>query len=92
MKLDTHGFEVPILEGAVRTLAETEVILIECYTFRIAPACLTFAEMCRYLGERGFRCIDLGDPLYRPHDDALWQMDLVFVRKDRPEFSYLGYR
>jgi len=48
--------------------------------------------MCRYLGERGFRCIDLVDPLYRRRDDAFWQMDLVFIRKDRPEFSHQGYR
>jgi FkbM family methyltransferase len=92
LKLDTHGFEVPILKGAAEALAAAEVLVVECYNFRIAPECLTFDEMCRYLGERGFRCIDLVDPLYRPRDDAFWQMDLVFIRKDRPEFSHQGYR
>jgi hypothetical protein len=43
------------------------------------------------MAQRGFRCIDLVDPMHRPHDDSLWQMDLVFARKDRPEFSYRGY-
>jgi FkbM family methyltransferase len=92
LKFDTHGFEVPILKGAANTLAKTDVIVMECYNFRIALECLTFDEMCRYLGERGFRCIDLVDPLYRPYDDSFWQMDLVFVRDSRPEFNYQGYR
>lgn len=92
LKFDTHGFEVPILQGAAATLARTEVIIMECYNFRIAPEALTFDEMCRFLGERGFRCIDLVEPMHRPRDDAFWQMDLVFVRADRPEFSYLRYR
>jgi hypothetical protein len=48
--------------------------------------------MCAYLGGLGFRCIDLVDPMYRPHDDALWQMDLVFLRQTRPEFTYTEYR
>jgi FkbM family methyltransferase len=92
LKFDTHGFELPILQGAANTLAETEVIVMECYNFRIAPECLTFDEMCRHLAGLGFRCVDLVDPMHRPYDDAFWQMDLVFVRRTRPEFSYLEYR
>jgi FkbM family methyltransferase len=92
LKLDTHGFEVPILEGAKATLARTEVIIMECYNFRIAPECLTFDEMCGYLGKLGFRCIDLVCPMHRPHDGSFWQADLVFVRSDRPEFDYRSYR
>jgi FkbM family methyltransferase len=92
LKFDTHGYEIPILNGAVETLARTDVIIMECYNFRIAPECLTFDEMCRYLADRGFRCIDLVGPMHRPRDDAFWQMDLVFVRSDRPEFGYTGYR
>jgi FkbM family methyltransferase len=92
LKLDTHGFEVPILKGAAQTLASTEVLIVECYNHRIAPECLTFDEMCRYLGGQGFRCIDLVDPLYRPYDDSLWQMDLFFVRSERPEFAHRAYR
>jgi FkbM family methyltransferase len=92
LKFDTHGFELPILKGAAKTLERTEVIIMECYNFRIAPECLTFDEMCVHLGRLGFRCIDLVDPMHRPHDDAFWQMDLVFLRDTRPEFSYREYR
>ena len=91
LKLDTHGFEMPILLGAAATLDRTEVIVIECYNFKIAPESLLFYEMCAYLAGLGFRCIDLADVLYRPYDGALWQMDLVFVRGNRREFDSSRY-
>lgn len=91
IKLDTHGFEVPILAGAAKTLAQTEVLIVEVYNFTSGPPMLLFYDMCQHLAGKGFRCIDLFDPLYRPHDNAFWQMDMVFVRSSRPEFQYLGY-
>ncbi len=92
LKLDTHGFEVPILKGAMKTLKETDIIVIECYNFRIAPECLLFHEMCGYLAGLGFRCIDLADPLWRPYDRSFWQMDLVFIKENSPHFSYSNYQ
>jgi len=92
IKLDTHGFESPIFRGALQTLINTNAIIVECYNFKISPECLLFYEMCQYLDQLGFRCVDLADPLWRPFDQAFWQMDLIFIRKERPEFSYSGYR
>lgn len=92
LKFDTHGFELPILRGATATLRDTEVVVMECYNFHIAPEALTFDDMCAHMRGLGFRCIDLVCPLHRPHDDAFWQADLVFVRSDRPEFAYRAYR
>jgi FkbM family methyltransferase len=92
IKLDTHGFEIPILKGASRTLAETDVIVMECYNFKIAPECLLFFEMCNYLKGLGFRCIDVVDLMHRPYDESFWQMDIVFIKDTRPEFLYPSYR
>jgi FkbM family methyltransferase len=91
LKFDTHGFEVEILKGAKETLLNTEVIIMECYNFHLTPNCLLFFEMCQHLGKLGFRCIDIFDPAYRVYDQAFWQVDLVFVRGDRGEFSYNQY-
>jgi FkbM family methyltransferase len=92
LKLDTHGFELPILEGASDTLAQTAAVIMECYNFRIAPGSLLFHEMCRHMETCGFRCIDLCAPMFRPRDGVLWQMDLVFARSERPEFAHGSYR
>ncbi|BFM39491.1 FkbM family methyltransferase [Synechocystis sp. LKSZ1] len=79
LKLDTHGFEVPIFEGAVKTLSNTNLIIVETYNFDINPQSLRFPQMCQYLEQEGFRCIDICDPLFRNQDKALWQFDLFFI-------------
>lgn len=92
LKLDTHGFEVPIFEGAAGILTQTNLIIVEAYNFRIADASLKFYEMCAYLEEKGFLCADIVDIMRRPEDDLLWQADLFFLRKSRPEFQKNTYR
>jgi FkbM family methyltransferase len=92
IKLDTHGFEVPILEGAAATLASTGALVIEAYGFELQPGTLRFHQLCAYLEVRGFRCIDIVDVMYRPSDGALWQMDLFFVPSSSPEFSVNTYQ
>lgn len=79
IKLDTHGFEVPILEGAAETLKETEMLIIECYNWRMGDECLLFDEMCSYMRERGFRCVDASSPhMLKGSTDKIW-IDLVFA-------------
>lgn len=91
IKLDTHGFERPILEGAAAILPETSLVVIETYLFHIHPDAMLFHEMCAYMADRGFRVVDMSEPLWREHDQALWQVDLFFVRADRPEFLCNDY-
>lgn len=91
VKLDTHGHEIPILEGATAVLAQAELLVIEAYNFTLLPGCLRFHELCAWLEERGFRCVDLADPMRRPGDGALWQMDLAFVRTTNPLFNSNTY-
>lgn len=87
IKLDTHGYEVPILEGAASALSQTNMIVMETYNFQILPNSLRFYEMCGYMEARGFRPVDIIEPDHRPRDGALWQFDLLFIRSDRPEFA-----
>lgn len=79
LKLDTHGFEAPILEGARQTLAQTQLIAVEVYNFRTSETCLRFHEICAYLEARGFRPVDLCEPIRRFRDGVLWQFDLLFA-------------
>lgn len=91
IKLDTHGYEVPILEGAQAILGQARLLVIECYNFRLTAQSLLAHEMCAYLAGRGFRCIDLCDPLYRARDGALWQMDLFFAPDSDAAFESNSY-
>lgn len=92
IKLDTHGFEVPILEGALPLLPDTAVLVIEVYNFTLDDGALRFWEMCALLDKRGFRPIDLAEPGWRPGDHAFWQADFIFLRADAPQFRSNAFR
>lgn len=91
LKLDTHGFEEQILAGATAVLAQTAVVVVEAYNHRMAFGNLRFPELCARFESWGFRCADMFDPLYRPHDGSFWQADFVFVRQTWPGFAYPHY-
>ena len=92
LKLDTHGYEVPILEGARATLARTALLMIEVYKFHLTAGCLRFPQLCARMEELGFLPCDIIEPARRPVDLALWQMDIVFARADAPLFARKTYR
>jgi FkbM family methyltransferase len=79
VKLDTHGFEVPIIEGCETILNEISLFIIECDGFHITNDSLLFWEMCRLMEEKGFRLIDIIDVSHRPKDLAFWQCDAFFA-------------
>jgi FkbM family methyltransferase len=90
IKLDTHGFERPIIEGADQTLQRTNLLINEFYNFQ-SEEC-RFPQMVLLIEKLGFRCIDIIEPLWRDYDDAFWQVDLAFIRRDRQEFAHDGYK
>jgi len=92
IKLDTHGFEVPILEGARQTMAQSAMLIIEAYNFTLCPGALRFYELCQFLEPRGFRCVDMFDLMIRPGDHAFWQMDMVFLPSTHPIFQSNRYK
>lgn len=92
VKLDTHGFEVPILRGAAQMLHNTHAVIIESYNFKLNDECLRFHETCAYMESLGFRCMDLVDPMLRDKDGLLWQMDLFFARQEHPAFSSPNFK
>lgn len=91
VKLDTHGFEVPILNGAKEVLAEANLVVIETYNFQLETNSLKFWQMCQFMDDLGFAVIDISEPLWRVKDKAFWQIDLLFIPKSRPEFSSNQY-
>lgn len=92
LKLDTHGFEVPILEGAKKVISQANLIIIEAYNFNIEQDSLCFWELCNYMWNLGFRALEVVDLMARAYDGAFWQMDIFFIKKDHPIFKHIKYR
>ena len=95
LKFDTHGVELDILAGATETLQRTALVMMETYNFRlnfVGGKNLLFYEMCQWMEAHGMRCVDMCEPLFRPNDLALWQMQLFFVRTDHKVFASNGYQ
>lgn len=91
LKLDTHGYEIPIFEGSKETLKNTEAIVVEVYGFYVAPDSKLFHEVSQYLLNRGYRLFDIIDILRRPKDGAFWQCDAIFLRSNHEVFANEGY-
>lgn len=82
IKLDTHGFERAVLEGATATLRDTSALIIECYNVELGGEAMRFPTFCQHMETLGYRCADLWDPLYLGDRPKLWQFDLLFLRTD----------
>lgn len=91
IKLDTHGYEVPIINGAVETLKKTELIIVEVYNYRLQDNALRFYEFCDYMERQGFRPVEAVDLMQRKKDNSFWQMDLFFVPKTYVNIDYPHY-
>src|SRR5690606_24339843 len=45
LKLDTHGYEIPIFNGGKQTLQLTEAVIVEVYGFYVSPTGSLFHEV-----------------------------------------------
>jgi FkbM family methyltransferase len=81
IKLDVQGYELEVLRGAVRTMRDVQVALIECSLIPVNRGAPLIHEMIGYMCGSGFRVLDIAGQTRR-HDGALWQVDLVFARED----------
>jgi FkbM family methyltransferase len=72
VKLDVDGFELQVMQGAVETLKNTSVVVVET-TKR------DLTERISFLEARGFEIFDLVEPCY--YDQAFWQCDAVLLKR-----------
>lgn len=85
LKIDVQGYELNVLQGAEETLLqETQVVLAELNVLEIYANVPLFHEVIGWLATRGFVIYDIGQMFRRPLDGALWELDVVFARKDSP--------
>jgi len=93
LKVDVQGAELDVIEGAHNILNDCEVIVLEVSLLEFLKESPQFYEVINFMHRKGFVPYDIVPGWTRPLDQALGQVDIVFVkeygifRKDH-RFSY----
>lgn len=80
LKLDVQGFELEVIKGAESVLPQVSVVLAELNLLAIYDGVPLMHEVTEWLASRGFVMYDVGQLIRRPKDNALWQLDALFVQ------------
>jgi hypothetical protein len=71
-----------VLAGATRTLEKTDAIILEVSLFGTMIGGPQHYDVVSKMKRLGFVVYDIFGFLYRPFDNALSQVDMVFVREN----------
>lgn len=82
IKLDVQGYELEVLKGASQALANTDAVLMEVSMIELYQNSPVLHDVTAFMAERGFRAYDICSLLRRPLDEALCQVDIIFVKAD----------
>jgi FkbM family methyltransferase len=82
IKVDVQGAELQVVAGAKRVLQETEAVILEISLFEFWIGSPQFYEVIARMKQLGFVAYDLCGFLYRPFDNALGQVDMLFAREN----------
>lgn len=84
LKLDVQGYELEVLAGGETAISGVQGVLAEVSFYDFQPSMPTADDVIAYLRQRGLVVYDVMGLLRQPEDDALGQMDLMFLRSDHP--------
>lgn len=79
LKLDTQGYELEVLRGALGLLKNVEVVLLEVSLLPINRNAPLLADIVSFMTAHDFKVFDFCSQIRRK-DGVLWQTDLLFVR------------
>jgi len=81
LKIDAQGFELEILKGASRLLADIEAVLLEISLIEINQGAPLLHDVLAFMKSRGFLSYEILEIHRRPLDKAMNQVDIFFVRE-----------
>ncbi|MFI5096538.1 MAG: FkbM family methyltransferase [Candidatus Acidiferrales bacterium] len=81
VKVDVQGAELQVLAGATHTLQQTEAVILEVILFGTLIGGPQLADVVARMKQYGFVIYDIYGFNYRPLDNALGQVDMVFVQE-----------
>ena len=75
LKIDIDGREDDVVAGAANTLLMTEIVIVEIVFFNDRAQ-----KVITALWQAGFSLYEILDPLMRPLDGAIFQVDMIFLK------------
>ncbi|RZK12488.1 MAG: FkbM family methyltransferase [Flavobacterium sp.] len=82
LKLDVQGYELEILKGGQKALTNAEFCLLEVSLLDVgAGGVPLLKDVIDFMDAKGFCAYDISQFIRRPYDKALWQIDMLFVKK-----------
>ena len=81
LKLDVQGHEAEVIKGSIKTLANVEFCLLEVTLLELASNSVLLIDIINQMNEIGFQVYDISQFIRRPFDLALYQMDVLFIKK-----------
>ena len=79
VKIDVDGPEIKVLKGALGLIDRETVFVIEATVNDGDPH---FPQILDFFKPLDFVLLDIVDPMFRPVDGALWQVDVVMVHAE----------
>jgi hypothetical protein len=83
IKLDIHGAELDVLDGAAQVMSNVEFVFMEVGVLEYNKGAPLFAETVQRMAEKGFVVFDVCEH-HRLSDIILFQIDVLFVREGSP--------
>ncbi len=94
VKLDVQGYELDVLAGAGAVLGQTAALIAEVslWADRKGKGLAELSVLIAWLRDRGFVLFDIAQIVRRDADDAITEMDLVFVPASSPLRENISYK
>jgi FkbM family methyltransferase len=83
-KIDVQGSELEVLRGIGERIHDIDVIICETSVIATIKGGPEVADVVAFLNDKGFALHDMLGSTRRPLDNALAQLDLMFVKTDSP--------
>lgn len=81
IKVDVQGAELDVLKSGEDLLTKAAAVIIECSFFKFLKHSNDITDVIKYMQQHGFVMYDMFDFHNRPLDNALGQVDILFVKE-----------
>jgi FkbM family methyltransferase len=81
LKIDTQGYEMPVLLGAESVLPRIAAVQVELSATELYEGASSYLEVCRFLSERGYSLFSLQPGFTNRATGQVLQFDGFFIRQ-----------